>query len=128
MKLAAPGDRPCVCRVGILDTERDIFLELTHEAFAELARGHELPFLAGEGRVIDHEVDGNRRLLAGDPFESLWRFDVGDGVPDLDPFESRERDDLARGCLSDLDALQPLEGVELRDARAFGRLIRVERQ
>ena len=40
---------------------------------------------------------------------------VGDGVADVDVVEARERDDVARPGLVDLDALQPLERVEVGD-------------
>src|SRR5206468_7629847 len=100
--------------------------ELPVQSLTQLTRRDELPFLAREWRVVDHEVDGDRRLFDGDPRETLRRLDVRDRVADLHAFQSRERNDLARGRLLDLGALESLEAVELRDARVLVGLIGVE--
>ena len=57
MQLAAARHRPRVRRVGVLDAQRDVALELLVQPLAQLPRRDELPFLAGERRVVDEEVD-----------------------------------------------------------------------
>src|SRR6266550_9197461 len=47
-------------------------------------------------------------------------------MSDLDALETGERDDLASGCVFDLDTLQSFERVQLRGAGPFSRLIGVE--
>ena len=49
-------------------------------------------------------------------------------MPDLDALQTRERDDLSRRGILQLDALEPLEPVKLRHPRLLGGLIGVERQ
>jgi hypothetical protein len=107
VELAAPRHLPRVGRVGVLDAERDVALELLVQPVAHLPRRDVLPFLAGEGRVVDDEVDRDGRLLDADPLEALGVLGVGDRRADLDAFEAGQRDDLAGGRGLDLDALEP---------------------
>ena len=45
----------------------------------------------------------------------IWMLGVGDRLADRDVLDAREADDVAGGRLLDVDALQPVEGVQLRD-------------
>ena len=108
MQFATAAHGPRVGRVGILDPQRDVALELLVEPVADLSRGDVLPFLARERRVVHEEVDADRRLFDGDPLEPLGMLDVGDREPDLDALEARQRHDLARRRALHLGALEPI--------------------
>jgi len=74
MELAAAAHGPGVGAVGLLDAQRDVALELLLEALLDLTAGDVLAVLAGEGRVVDEEVDADGRLLDGDALEALVDF------------------------------------------------------
>src|SRR5690606_11529147 len=71
VQLAPSRDLEGVRRVGLLDAERDVALELFHQPLTELTAGDVLPLPPGEGRGVDDEVDGDGRFLDGDPLERL---------------------------------------------------------
>src|SRR6185436_2313043 len=115
VQLAATRDSPRICRVGILDTQRDVSLELMVQTIAHLTRRHVLSLSAGERRVVDDEIDGNRWLLDGDSLEAFLMLDVRERQTNLDALDAGQRDDFARDRLGDLDAIQSVERVQLRD-------------
>ena len=51
--------------------------------------------------------------------------DVGDRLADGDVLDPGETDDVARGGLVDLDALEPVEGEELGDLRVVERAVQL---
>src|SRR5690606_23310430 len=83
-------------RIGGLDPEGDVALQLLVQSVAELARGDELPLPSREGRVVDYHVDRDRRLLDRDPLQSLGVIDRREGLADLDALEPRQGDDVTR--------------------------------
>src|SRR3954468_12738218 len=98
MQLTAPAHRTRVGRIGILDFQRDVALELLVETIANLSRRDVLAFLSSERRIVDEEVDADGRLLDGDTFETLGMLEVRDRQADLYPLEARERDDFTGRC------------------------------
>src|SRR5687767_6404424 len=112
MQLPAPRYLPRIGGVGVLDAQRHVPLQLAIETLTHLAGGHELPFLAGEWRVVDDDVDGNRRLLDGNALESIGMLHVRDGQADLDTLEAGETDDLTSIRRLELDPLEPLEAEQ----------------
>ena len=128
VQLAAPRHRPRIRRIGVLHAQRDVPLELLVQTLAHLTRRDELPFLAGEGRVVDDEVDRDRRLLDGDALEPFRMLDVRDRQSDLDALEPGQRDDLARLRLGTSMRSSPSNDEQLRDPRLLRLLVRIERQ
>src|SRR6266542_3684146 len=128
MQLAATGNGPRVRGFGVLDSERDVPLQLLVKAFPDLPRRDEFSVPPGQGRVINEEIHGDGRLLDGDSGETLRIFEIRDGESDLDALETGEGDDLAGRRRLDLDAVQPFVREELRDFRLLHFLLDVERQ
>ncbi len=79
LELAAAEDLEGVGRAGVFDADGDVGEELFVEAVLEVARGDELAFAAGEGPVVDGELDGDGRLVDGDGRKRLRVFDVAEG-------------------------------------------------
>ena len=49
--------------------------------------------------------------------------DIGNGLADRDVLDAGEADDVAGGCLVDVDPLEPFEGEELGDLRLLKRAV-----
>ena len=83
MQLAAAGNLEAVSAVCLLDTERDIGIELLEKAVTDVTGRNPLALLAGKGGIVDHEVHGNGRLidlLEGNGFNFLRTADrITDG-------------------------------------------------
>src|SRR6185369_4369153 len=59
MQLTASGNGPGIGRLRILDTQRDVSLELAIQPVTNLSRRHKLSIAAGKRRVVDEEVHGD---------------------------------------------------------------------
>ena len=117
LQLAAADDLHLLGRVGVLDAQRDVAEQLLLEPIAQVARRDVLPVAAGHRRRVDAEDHRHRRLVDGDRRNRHVVLGVGDRLADRDVLDAREADDVAGGGLIDLDALQPVEGEQLRDLR-----------
>src|SRR5512146_1890854 len=95
VQLAAAGYAEHVRLLRIFDAQRHIALQLAIEALANLPAGDELAFPSGEGRGIDLEIHGERRLIDADGREPLGGLRVADREADVHPFDARYRDDVA---------------------------------
>ena len=74
-------------------------------------------------RVVDDEIDRNRRFLDRDALEPVRRVRRGEGLPDFDRLETAQRNDVAGVNRGDLDAMQAVERVQLGDATALHALL-----
>ena len=106
--------------------QRDVAEQLALQALAQVPRGDELPVASGHRRRVDAEHHRHRRLVDGNRRDGEPVFRVGDGLADGDVLDAGEADDVAGGGLGDLDALEALEGIELRDARLQRRAVQLE--
>src|SRR5207248_2465140 len=97
VELSAARYGPRIRRVRVLDTQRNVAFELAIEALTHLTRRDEFPVFAGERRIVDDEVHGDRRLFHGDALESLLDVDVRERQADFDTVQTRKRDDLTGG-------------------------------
>ena len=95
MQLAAARDAEHVGVGGHVDAQRDVALELAHEALADLAAGDELAFLAGERRGVHLEVHDERGLVDRDRRQRVGLVDLVDRVADVDVLDARDGDDVA---------------------------------
>ena len=115
MQFAAAGDAEHVGIGGFIDAQRDVALELAHQALANLAAGDELAFLAGERRGIHLEAHDQRGLVDRDRRQRIGMFDVADGVADVHVLDARDGDDVAGHGFGNRFARQTLEGEHLLD-------------
>ena len=80
-------------------------------------------FAAGEGRVVDAELDGDGGLVDDDERQRRGVFGAGDGFADGDALDAGDGDDVAHGGLGGLNALEAGEGEELGDAGLLERAV-----
>ena len=123
LQLAASGDPEAVGRVGLFDPDRDVAEQLLVEPLPQLPGGDMLAVLASEGRGVDPEDHRDGRLIDDDARQGARIRRRRDRVPDVDPFDPGNGDDIPGRCRLDRDLLQSLEGVELGDLRAAERSI-----
>ena len=95
VQFAAARDAEHVGVGGFVDAQRDVALELAHQALADLAAGDELAFLAGERRGVHLEVHDERGLVDGDRRQRVGLVDVADRVADVHVLDAGDGDDVA---------------------------------
>jgi len=118
VQFAAAGDQEDVGILGVLDAQGDVGQEFLLQALAQLAAGDIFAFLAGEGRGVDLEVHGQRRLIHFQRRQADRAFQVAQRHADADLLDAGDQHDVAGfGFLRRL-ALQPLEDVDLLDLGA----------
>ena len=115
MQLAAPRDDEAVGRVGLLHPQADVGSGLLLEPLAQVAGGDVLSLGAREGRVIDQELHGERRLAHPDGGKGHRVEWIGDGLADGHVGKARQRDDLPGRGLLYVHPLQTLEDAQARD-------------
>ena len=115
LQFAAAEHLEGVRRTGVLHLERDVGEQFLVETVAEIARGDELAFAAGEGRVVDVELDRDRGLVDGDLRQRLRIFDIAEALADEDAGDAGDGDDIADLGLVDVGALEAGEAEELGD-------------
>jgi hypothetical protein len=122
MQFAAAGDAEHVGIRGLFDAQGNVALELAHEAFADLAAGDELAFLAGERRGVHLEAHDERWLIHRDRRQRIRLVHVADRVADVHVLDAGHGDDVARDGFVHGLARQALERehlLHLRDAVVF---------
>ena len=95
LQLAAAEDLEAVGRAGVFHADGDVGEQLLFEALAQVAAGDVLAFAAGEGRVVDAELDGDGRLVDDDERQRRGILEVGDGFADGDAVDAGDGDDVA---------------------------------
>ncbi|KCB28214.1 hypothetical protein L543_2719 [Bordetella hinzii L60] len=104
---------------GVAHAQRHVGLELSLQAVAQLAAGHELAFAAGQRRSVDHEVHGQGGLVDAQHGQRLGRGRIGHRRADVQVLDAVDQDDVAGfGFFHDL-ALQATELQHLVDAAAL---------
>ena len=88
MELAPAADGPPVRRIGVFHPQGHIGEQFLLEAIADLAAGHKLPFLAGEGGVVDHKGHLQGGFIHLDQGQGFGVIGTGDGLADVDLIKS----------------------------------------
>ena len=96
--LAAAAHLERLGGVGILYLQRDVAQQFAVQPVAQVAGGDELALFAGEGAVVDGKGHLHRRLADLDEGHRLHAVGGADGVADVDAFQPRKADDVARLC------------------------------
>ena len=116
LQLAAADDLHLLGRLGRLDADRDVAEQLLVEPVLDLPRGDELAVAAGERRGVDAEDHRHRRLVDGDRRQRPCGFSASAIVSPIMMSSMPARQTMSPAAASfDVDALQPVERVELGD-------------
>ena len=128
MQLAAAEHLEGVGRVGFEHAQGDVGLQLLEQALAQVARGHVLAFLAGEGPVVGDELHLHRRLLDLEQRQHHGARDVGDGLADGQILHAGDGADVAGHRLGQLEALERLVAEDLGHAEFLALAVAVDAQ
>ena len=123
LQFAAAENLEAVRASGLFDANGDVGEQFFFQTLAQVARGDELAFASGHGRVVDGELHGDRRLVDDDQRQRRGIFDVGDGLADGDAGDAGDGDDVADLGLLDVGALESVEGEELGDLGLLQRAV-----
>ncbi len=119
--------RPSTLKVSAVSVgfhaDGDVGEELALEAVLDVAGGDELAFAAGEGGVVDREVDGDGGLVDGDDGQRLGVLERAEALADGDAGDAGDGDDVADGGLVGVFALEAVEGEELGDLDGLERAV-----
>ena len=115
MQLATAAHEEGVCRVGRLNPQSHVALQRALEPFLDLAAGHPRALASGEGRCVDAERHADRRLFHRDDRECARIVHICNRFADVDFRDAGQGDDLTRGRLRNLQALQALINEDLPD-------------
>src|SRR5471032_234052 len=116
VQLAAAGHFEDGVVVGRCHAQRDVGFQFAVQTVAQLARGDELAFAAGQWRVVDHEVHGQGRLVDGQHFQRVRSVRLANGRTDADLVDTVDQHDVAGDGFIDDHAFQALEVQHLVDA------------
>jgi hypothetical protein len=117
VQFAASRDEEHVGILGFLDAQGDVGQQLLFQAFADLAAGDVLAFLAGQRRGIDLEIHGQRRLIHHQRRQAVRRRRVANGDADADLLDAGDQHDVAGFRFARLFALEACEHHDLGDFR-----------
>ena len=106
LQLAAAEHLEGVGRAGLFHADGDVGEQLFFEALAQIAAGDVCAFAAGEGRVVDAELDGDGGLVDDDERQRRGVLNAGDGLADGDAFNAGDGDDIAERGFGGLGALE----------------------
>src|ERR1035438_2692408 len=99
----------------LLDADGNVGQQFLVEPLAQVARCHPLSLASGKGRGVDGERHGDGGLVDLDGRQRLRIFRAGDGLPDGDAFHAGDGQNVALPPDGFIDALQPLERIQLGD-------------
>jgi hypothetical protein len=112
--------------VGIGQDDADVGAGFAHEAVADMARGEEFSFAAGQRRVVDDELHLDRGRIDVDEGHGFALLGIGEGFTDEDVFKPGEADDVARAGHRNLDLGETGVGKNLGDSALFFRAVLVD--
>src|SRR6185312_1246840 len=95
VQLTAAGDAHDIGLVRVLDTQRHVALELPLQTLAQLAAGHVFAFATCQGRGVDLEVHGQRRLVDANRGQTLRGFRIAHRQADIHVLDTGDRNDIA---------------------------------
>src|ERR1017187_2461408 len=99
----------------LLDADGNVGQQFLVESLAQGARRHPLALAPGKGRGVDGERHGDGGLVDLDGRQRLRIFRAGDGLPDGDAFHAGDGQNVALPPDGFIDALEPLERIQLGD-------------
>src|SRR5580692_11007808 len=108
---------------GVFNTNRNICQQLLFQAFTKITRGDELAFTSGKWRVVDRELNGDRRLVDNDSRQRCRILYTCDGFANRDALDAGNSNDVASFGDFSIDALQSGEAEELGDAGLVQRAV-----
>ena len=126
MQLAAAEDVIRVRGRRFLHAQGDVGLQLLEQALAQIARGHELAFLARERPVVGDELHLHRRLFDLEEGQDDGTGDVGDGFADGQILHARDGADVASHGFQKLEALERLVAKDLGHAEFLALAVAVD--
>ena len=115
LQFAASRDDISVGVGGLLDFERDVAFSLLEQAVADDAARHLVALGSRERTVVDGKGHRQRRRVDRLRVQRLDLFRAAQRVGDVELFEPRDGDDVARDRLVDRGALDAAEGEDSRD-------------
>ena len=120
--LPSAADAEGIRGVGVLDAQRDVAQQFTIQPVTQVAGRDELALLSRKRRIVDREDHLHRGIGDLDKCNGIDAVGCADGIADIDLFQSREADDIARrGALAG-DAVEPLDLIQIDDLAAHGDL------
>ena len=106
LHFAAGVDLESAGRLGVVDLERDVAARLADQSLAHVARGDELSFASGEGRIVDQNPHPDRRRIDIDELQRRTLLAIGQRLADVNFFKASQTDDIAGAGVLRLDLLQ----------------------
>ncbi len=103
-----------------MNLDRDVAEDLAIQACLDLAARDVLALAAAQRRGVDAERHPERRRVDVEPGERARVGRIGERVADRDLREARDRDDVARAGLGEVDALDSVGRLERRHRSAQG--------
>ena len=101
-------------RSGVFNANRNVGQKLPLKAILDVARGYEFAFATCKRRVVDGEVDRNRRLVDLDDRQRFRIVQRAETLTDGDAGNTGNRDDVTHRSLGRVFALQTVERKQLR--------------
>ena len=97
--------------------DRDELIADAKERDAQIARGEEVAFFAGERAAVHGEDHGQRGFVDEQWLERFGIEEIGNAFADGDAFDSRDGDKISGAHTLRFIALESTKSVELGDAR-----------
>ena len=120
MQLTTAGNLEAVCGISLLDAERNVSVQLTHQTVAQVAGSYVFTFFTGQRAVVYDEVHGNSRL--GDFLERDGNRVVqiaAESISDVDIRDTGNSNDRTDACLSNLYFFQSVKFIQFADLYFF---------
>ena len=125
LQFAAAHHLERVRTAGFFHADGNVGQQFLVQPVAQIARGDELAFAAGERRGVDGERHGDGRLVDLDVRQRLRRFRAGDRLADGDAFHAGDRQNVAGPADGFIHALQSFEGIQLGDLGLVKRAVQL---
>ena len=115
LELAASAHLVRVARIGRVDLDRRVAEHLAVEPCLDLAAGQERPVAPGHRRGVDAERHPQRRRIDVEARQRTRVGGIGQRVADRHLRQAGHAHDVARSRLADVDALDPMRGLQRGD-------------
>src|SRR5206468_10386213 len=90
-----------------------------NKPLAKMARGHKFSFATRKRRIVDKNVHPDRRRIDVHELKRRAVLVVSEGFADINFLATGEPNNIAGGCMFDLDLLQSCIGKKRRDRSTF---------
>ena len=119
MHLPPAADLKSLRRIGIFHFQRNVAQKFAVQPVPQMTGGDELPLFPCKRAVVDRKGHFNGRfadLYERNSFHAVGRTD---GIADVDAFQPRKADDVARLCALDGHARKPFDLIEVDELPAL---------